>query len=92
MKTSSILTTTANAVTSPVHDRMPAILDPDCYDLWLDPAMTNMAAASDLLKPLCRGDSNRNQCPSLCDTGVVLGVITTGGPEPKHIRVTLVCQ
>jgi Domain of unknown function (DUF4440) len=26
------------------------------------------------------------------DTGVLLGVITTGGPEPKHIRVTLVCQ
>jgi putative SOS response-associated peptidase YedK len=51
MKTCSILTTTPNAVTSPVHDRMPAILDPDSYDLWLDPAMTNMAAASDLLKP-----------------------------------------
>jgi hypothetical protein len=26
------------------------------------------------------------------DTGVLLGVITTGGPEPKQIRVTLVCQ
>jgi len=30
---------------------MPAILDPDAYDLWLDPAMTNVAAASELLKP-----------------------------------------
>jgi putative SOS response-associated peptidase YedK len=30
----SILTTTPNAVTSAVHDRMPPILDPDCYDLW----------------------------------------------------------
>lgn len=26
------------------------------------------------------------------DTGVLLGVITTSGPEPKQIRVTLVCQ
>lgn len=26
------------------------------------------------------------------DTGVLLGVITTGGPEPKQIHVTLVCQ
>jgi hypothetical protein len=26
------------------------------------------------------------------DTGVLLGVITTGGTEPKQIRVTLVCQ
>jgi len=36
IKTGSILTTTPNAVTSAVHDRMPVILDPDSYDLWLD--------------------------------------------------------
>jgi len=51
LKTCSILTTTPNAVTSAVHDRMPVILDPDSYDLWLDPGMQNVAAASDLLKP-----------------------------------------
>jgi putative SOS response-associated peptidase YedK len=51
VKTCSILTTTPNAVTSSVHDRMPAILGPDAYDLWLDPGMTNVAAASELLKP-----------------------------------------
>jgi putative SOS response-associated peptidase YedK len=47
----SILTTTPNAVTSTVHDRMPVILDPDAYELWLDPGMTNVAAASEVLKP-----------------------------------------
>jgi putative SOS response-associated peptidase YedK len=51
VKSCSILTTTPNAVTSAVHDRMPVILDPGSYDLWLDPGMTNAAAASDLLKP-----------------------------------------
>jgi len=51
MKTCSIMTTTPNAVTAAVHDRMPVILDPDNYELWLDPGMTNVAAASDLLKP-----------------------------------------
>lgn len=51
VETCSILTTTPNAVTSAVHDRMPVILDPDDYDLWLDPGMTNVAAAPDLLKP-----------------------------------------
>ena len=51
VKTCSILTTTPNAVTSPVHDRMPVILDPDKYDLWLDPGMKDVAAASALLKP-----------------------------------------
>jgi putative SOS response-associated peptidase YedK len=30
---------------------MPVILDPDSYELWLDPGMTNVATASDLLKP-----------------------------------------
>jgi putative SOS response-associated peptidase YedK len=27
------------------------ILDPDAYDLWFDPGMTNVTEASDLLKP-----------------------------------------
>ena len=27
------------------------LLDPDAYDLWLGPGMTNVAAASELLKP-----------------------------------------
>jgi putative SOS response-associated peptidase YedK len=30
---------------------MPAILDPDTYDVWLDPGMNNVAAAIELLKP-----------------------------------------
>ena len=51
IRTCSILTTTPNAVTSAVHDRMPVILDPDSYNLWLDPGMQDVAAASDLLKP-----------------------------------------
>ena len=51
IKTCSILTTTPNAVTSAVHDRMPVILDPDRYVLWLDPGMTNVEAVSDLLRP-----------------------------------------
>jgi len=51
LETCSILTTTPNAVTSAVHDRMPVILDPDGYDLWLDPGMKDVTAASELLKP-----------------------------------------
>jgi putative SOS response-associated peptidase YedK len=47
----AILTTTPNAVTAAVHDRMPVILDPDGYELWLDPGMQNVAAMSELLKP-----------------------------------------
>jgi putative SOS response-associated peptidase YedK len=51
IKTCSILTTTPNAVTASVHDRMPVILDSDTYDLWLDPDFRDASAASELLKP-----------------------------------------
>src|SRR5437016_2240556 len=59
IKTCSILTTTPNALTSTVHDRMPVILHPDCYDLWLDPGMQNVAAISELLKPY---DASQMRC------------------------------
>jgi putative SOS response-associated peptidase YedK len=51
VETCSILTTTPNAVMSGVHDRMPTILNPENYELWLDPGFTDVAAVSDLLKP-----------------------------------------
>jgi putative SOS response-associated peptidase YedK len=51
IKSCSILTTAANAVMAPVHDRMPVILDPDDYDLWLDPGMKDATVVSELLKP-----------------------------------------
>lgn len=33
-----VLTTAANAVVEPIHDRMPVILDPASYGGWLDPS------------------------------------------------------
>jgi putative SOS response-associated peptidase YedK len=51
VKSCSILTTTPNAVTSQVHDRMPVILTKEAYELWLDPGLADVAALSDLLKP-----------------------------------------
>ena len=38
---------------------MPVILDPDSYDLWLDPGMSVVSAATDLLKPY---DAQLMQC------------------------------
>ena len=51
VKSCSILTTTPNAVTSAIHDRMPVILGKGDYDVWLDPGMQNVAAISEMLKP-----------------------------------------
>jgi len=50
MKSCSILTTTPNAVTSAVHDRMPVILDPDSYDIWLDPGPDYSVRAAEALR------------------------------------------
>jgi putative SOS response-associated peptidase YedK len=47
----SVLTTTANSLTSAVHDRMPVILNKNDYDRWLDPGMTKVEAVSELLTP-----------------------------------------
>lgn len=38
IETFSILTTDANQVVEPIHNRMPVILDPKDYDRWLEPA------------------------------------------------------
>lgn len=38
-------------MTPAIHDRMPVILDPDGYDVWLDPGMTNVQVVSEMLKP-----------------------------------------
>ena len=59
IKTCSILTTTPNALTATIHDRMPVILDRESYDLWLDPRMQNIVVIADLLRPY---DPNSMRC------------------------------
>ncbi len=46
--TVAMITTSANAVLSPFHDRMPVILDPADYARWLSPAEPGAAS---LLRP-----------------------------------------
>jgi putative SOS response-associated peptidase YedK len=52
----AILTTGANDVLRPVHDRMPVIVPADAYDRWLDPAVQDPAAVADLLAPYPAGE------------------------------------
>jgi putative SOS response-associated peptidase YedK len=47
----SILTTNANSLLAGIHDRMPVILRPAHYDLWLDPGFKNVKALGELLAP-----------------------------------------
>jgi len=52
----TIITTDANALLARVHDRMPVILKPDRFDLWLDPRTSDPAVLLPLLKPFPPGE------------------------------------
>ncbi|MFN2169618.1 MAG: SOS response-associated peptidase [Anaerolineae bacterium] len=45
----TLLTTEPNELVKPVHNRMPVILHPRDYDLWLDPQMQDAARLQPLL-------------------------------------------
>jgi putative SOS response-associated peptidase YedK len=51
----SILTTAANQLVAPLHDRMPVVLPRAAYDRWLDPAAIDPHAFADLLVPAPTG-------------------------------------
>jgi putative SOS response-associated peptidase YedK len=55
VETCTILTTSPNAVVVDVHNRMPVILKPEDYELWLDPCIRNPALVADCLKPFDAG-------------------------------------
>jgi putative SOS response-associated peptidase YedK len=48
--TCTIITTTANSLMEPIHHRMPVIVDPADYDLWLDPQRQDAQEVLPLLK------------------------------------------
>ena len=47
----AILTTEPNALVEPLHDRMPLILHPEDWKLWLDPEVSSPDALEPLLVP-----------------------------------------
>jgi len=51
IRSTTIITTDANDVVSPIHNRMPVILHPEDYELWLDPDFDEKEPLTTLLKP-----------------------------------------
>ena len=47
----TILTTSANKLMEPIHDRMPVILRKDDEEEWLSPEVTDPVAIQHLLQP-----------------------------------------
>ena len=52
----TVLTTEANDVVRPIHDRMPVILNESDYGIWLDPAVREPGVLTPFLRPY-RADS-----------------------------------
>lgn len=51
MTTFAMLTTAANSLMEPIHDRMPVIVPRDAWDAWLDPQNRNAHRLDSLLQP-----------------------------------------
>lgn len=78
LRTCTVLTTAPNDLIATLHDRMPVVLPPGAWDVWLDPAVTDVATLAALLRP-CDEDllelvpvgpavnSVRNDGPSLIE-------------------------
>ena len=51
LETCTIITTEANDILKPVHDRMPVILKPESYEMWLDEKVKDEERLGKLLVP-----------------------------------------
>jgi putative SOS response-associated peptidase YedK len=56
METCTIITTEANELGRPIHDRMPVIVHPDEYAFWLDPRVEDRSRLETLLRPYDPGE------------------------------------
>jgi putative SOS response-associated peptidase YedK len=55
IRSCSIITTSAGPDMEGIHDRMPVVLQPDTFDLWLDPDMEETSELTALLRPAPAG-------------------------------------
>jgi len=51
LETCTILTTAANSLVKPLHDRMPVLLHRQEFDLWLDRAVDDVNRLTELFHP-----------------------------------------
>jgi putative SOS response-associated peptidase YedK len=52
----SIITTEANELVAGIHDRMPVIVPPEAYDLWLSPETQEVDLLQSLLRPFAASE------------------------------------
>jgi putative SOS response-associated peptidase YedK len=93
LETCTILTTEPNEVVRPIHDRMPLILPPEAYELWLNPRVDEVRALKRFLGPVSAQDleavpiSSRVNAPENDDPEVlepIAGPMSSAQPAPRQ--------
>jgi putative SOS response-associated peptidase YedK len=75
----TIVTTSASPALSELHDRMPVILEPTEYALWLDPAVLDPAKVQHLVEP--------NDDPAIIFEPISTHVNKVANDDPRCIQV-----
>jgi putative SOS response-associated peptidase YedK len=65
LETFAILTTSANKLVEPIHDRMPVILYPDTFNLWLSHNMHDPEQLQSLYQPFPAEEMHAFKVPDL---------------------------
>ncbi len=71
----AIITTDANELSQPIHDRMPVMLRGAAAEAWLDPAVEELASLAHLLRPFAADDMT---CYAV---GPLVGNVKNNSPE-----------
>lgn len=75
LETAAIVTTSANRVLAPIHDRMPVILSPEAYEMWLDTAHVDAVTATALIAPA------QNELFEATEISPLVNRVANDGPE-----------
>ena len=76
----AIITTEANELLSPIHDRMPVILSREMEDFWLDKSVADPDALCSVLKPHPGNATEAHEVSSL------VNFVANDGPEVLEPR------
>jgi putative SOS response-associated peptidase YedK len=94
LETVCIVTTRANRTLAPIHDRMPVIVPPEAFDLWIDAGQVDALTATALIAPAPDGlleacpvstavNRTANDSPDLL---APLATVETRAPEPAPAK------
>jgi putative SOS response-associated peptidase YedK len=75
IQSATVLTTEAGPDIDGIHDRMPVVLEPSTFDLWLEAGEDEMDAVADLLRPAPAGTLVHHE------VGRSVGNVRNDGPE-----------